>query len=403
VPWRRLAETLVAAGAVVGVVLAAYALTRIDAIRAVNGTAYPGTRRIEGGDGSVLHLVTGWFGWNYLRDGARLGPVFLGNQSEASSFVTLGVFLVPALPFVWSPVFGRGRRFRAATIGLVVALGVLLAHAYVGLPSWLTRITLLDRVQTNRALVGIGMASILLLVVVGASLQEADRLPRRRLAAGAVLVVLTVGYVVTLGQHLRDLGAPLGIKSVAGAVLVAAVVAGLFFWRPLASLVVLAAFGLFVSVPVNPLYRGLDPLHQQPLVDDLAAASAEGDGDWLATNGDVTTVLVANGYDPLSGVNLYPDAEAWRILDPDGAAEEAWNRYAHTVWAFMPGLDAPQVTLLQADVVSVILDPCGPELDELGVGHVATDQPVEAGCLVLDRTTTTERGATVHLYDRVAG
>ena len=46
------------------------------------------------------------------------------------------------------------------------------------------------------------------------------------------------------------------------------------------------------------------------------------------------------------------------------------------------------ITLLAPDVVSVTLDPCGPELDQLGVGHVATDTPIEASCLVLDRTTT---------------
>jgi hypothetical protein len=167
----------------------------------------------------------------------------------------------------------------------------------------------------------------------------------------------------------------------------------------------LALYGLCVSVPVNPVYQGLDPLEQQPLLDDLTAVSADSGLGWVSANGDVTTVLTANGFEPLSGVNLYPDADAWRILDPDAAEEETWDRYAHTAWAFVPGLDAPEITLVAPDVVSVAVDPCGPELAELGVGHVATSARLDAPCLVLDRTSTTARGTTVYLYtvEPVAG
>ncbi len=399
--WRRVVVNVVVAGGIAGVVVLAYAVTRADALAAVAGTAYPGRRRIVGGDGQIGHLATAWYGWDYIRDGDRLGPILMGNSSEASGFLLLGVYLLAALPLVWGRILGVGRRYRYATIGAVAALALLGAHAYIGLPSWLTRITALDRVQTNRAIIGLGLASMLLLVLVGVSLGEVTVARWRRILAGVVLVAFTSGYVFTLGQQFRDADGPLGRVGLVGTVAIATLIAGLYFWKPIASVGLLALYGLLVSVPVNPVYRGLAPLDQQPLVDEMRAAADDGGSSgWLSTNGDVTTVLTAQGSEPLSGVNLYPDADAWRILDPTGASEETWNRYSHTVWALVPGQAAPVITLLAPDVVSVTLDPCGPELDQLGIGHVATDIPVEASCLVLDRTTSTARGSTVYLYDR---
>jgi len=401
VGWRRLVVNLVVVGGLVGLVVGLFALTRSGALEAIANTAYPGRRRIQGGDGQIEHLATAWYGWDYIRDGDRLGPLLMGNSSEASGFLLLGVYLLAALPLVWASLLGPGRRLRFPVIGAVVAVVLLLLHAYVGLPSWLTRITLLDRVQTNRAIVGLGVGSILLLALAGVTLSEGSVARWRRIAAGVVLVAVTAGYVLTLGQRFRDLGGPIGRVGVAATVLVAVVIAGTYFWKPLLSVALLAAYGIAVSLPVNPVYQGLAPLEQQPLVGDLAAAADdEGPSAWLATNGDVNTVLVAQGYEPLSGVNLYPDAEGWRILDPTGSAEEIWNRYAHTTWGLVPGQPSPVISLLAPDVVSVTIDPCGPELDELGIGHVATDAPLEVSCLTLDRMSSTARGAVVYLYDR---
>ena len=79
----------------------------------------------------------------------------------------------------------------------------------------------------------------------------------------------TGGYVFTLGQQFRDADGPLGRVGLVGTVAVATLIAGLYFWKPIASVGLLALYGLLVSVPVNPVYRGLAPLDQQPLVDEM--------------------------------------------------------------------------------------------------------------------------------------
>lgn len=399
--WRRVVvQTATAAGFAV-VVLGLYALTRSSALAAVNGTVYPGRRRIAGGDGDVGQLATSWFGWAYVRDGNRLGPLLFGNQSEASSFLALGVYLLAALPLVWRRVLDIGRPQRLAVIGCVVAIALIGAHMYIGLPAWLTRITLLDRVQPVRTMIGLGVGSILLLVLVGVSLTGATVERWRRVAAGAVLFGITAGAVLTLGQRFQDVDAPFGKIGLVATVAVAAVVAGLYFWRPMVAVLALTVFGLAISLPVNPLYRGLAPLRPEPLVEELRSVSDDGNlPGWLSSDPFVSTVLVASGHPTISGVNLYPAADAWEVLDPSNAYEEVWNRYAHTSWNLVPGTPSPVMDLLQTDVVRVTVDPCGPELTELGVGHVASSQPIEASCLVLDSTTTSPSGSAIYLYDR---
>ena len=98
---RAAIATLAAIGVGIGGVVAAFAATRADAISAIANTAYPGTRRIAGGDGSVNMLSSAWFGWNFLTEPEALRSRVFANESEASSFVMLGLFLLAGLPLAW--------------------------------------------------------------------------------------------------------------------------------------------------------------------------------------------------------------------------------------------------------------------------------------------------------------
>src|SRR5690606_37206806 len=83
--WKPALVNLVVAGAATGVVMGAFFLTRLDTLRALANTVYPGQRRIDGGDGPVGHLASGWYSWVKWRTPNAIGVTVFGNASEASS------------------------------------------------------------------------------------------------------------------------------------------------------------------------------------------------------------------------------------------------------------------------------------------------------------------------------
>jgi hypothetical protein len=99
-------------------------------------------------------------------------------------------------------------------------------------------------------------------------------------------------------------------------------------------LVALFAVG---AATVNPLQHGLDALLDSPaarLGRELLARPDTGavlnfwSGDISVRGG-----LTASGVDLVSGVNLYPNEKAWRVLDPDDSQRQAWNRYNNAIWS----------------------------------------------------------------------
>ena len=404
--WRTAAVNSAVAGGVTAAVFGLFVITRMETLSAIMNTAYPGERRVDGGGANTGLIASSWFGLEFIQEPDAMRTKVLANESEGSSFLLLGAFLLPALPILWSRIAGPGRRLRGALIGALVGFGLVAAHMFVSLPAFLAKATLLDRVPADRAIIGLGLASILVAVLTGVAMEdELGRLaPARRIAAAGVTLLVATGYVWALGSRFIAADAPVGRRSIVAAMVGASVVIALYFWRPLLGAVGLAVAGVVVSLPVNPLTTGLDTISDAPLtvaIERLAAADDSG-ARWLNTMEMSNPAVAAAGVDDLSAVNLYPDHEAWETLDVDGSEEEIWNRYSHTRWLLDPSVPEPAVALVAGDVVSVTLDPCDPVLDELDVGHVVTSTPIDAGCLALVERTTALDGGPALIYRRTS-
>jgi hypothetical protein len=384
-----------------------FVLSRADTLSAIMNTTYPGTRRSTGGDAPTGFLASSWFGLKYVQEPEELRGRVLPNESEASSFLLLGCFLLPALPLLWSRIVGADRRLKGALVGALAAMALVGAHMYLSVPGPLARVTLLDRVPPQRAIIGLGMASLLAAVCVGTLLAQAgtDVGRGRRAACGAITAAVAVGYVVALSDLYQQAGAPVGRNSTLAALLAAAIVSGTFFWRPTVGIGALAAVGVAVSLSVNPLTRGLDMVTDAPLtlaVERIDAESGDDPGAWLNTIDMSVPALAAAGVQDVSAVNLYPDHDAWKLLDADASDEDLWNRYAHTRWTLDPAASQPTVGLLANDTVAITIDPCAPELDRLEVRHVVTSKPVDARCLALVERTTALDGGPALIYERTS-
>lgn len=405
VELRTLATNLVVAGAVVGVVTALFFATRMDTLSRIMGTVYPGTRRVDGGDAPGGFIASAWLGLKYVQEPGEMRARVLPNESEASSFLLLGCFILPVLPLLWGRLVAVDVRLRGALVGSLAGMGLIAAHMYLGIPGILGTITLLDRVPPQRAIVGLGLASLLVAVIVGVLLDQARgsvSRGRRVLCAGATAAI-AAGYVLTLASQYREAGAPVGMTSSMVAVVAVSAVAAVYFWRPLAGFAVLAVCGMAVSLSVNPLTRGLDTLTEAPLTEAVQRLDAASDDDapaWLNTIDMSVPALAAAGVVDVSAVNLYPDHEAWLLIDPDSSEGQFWNRYAHTRWTLDPASDHPTFALLSNDTIAITIDPCGPELDRLEVGHVVSHIPLEASCLTKVEQSVALDGGPAYIYER---
>jgi putative effector of murein hydrolase LrgA (UPF0299 family) len=313
-------------------------------------------------------------------------PVNNLNQSEAAAglFTLLAVaisIVVDRTTSAWKPW-----RSRVVLLTILGVGGIFLAWYLLPVPSGVGRLLLLDRVRSDRMLLPLAVAGALALGVLVEARRRRERPPSAvGLVAGtAAFAVPTVWAGLTLevnGQTAARWQVLLlaAVCTVGVALALSGRVAGLWV------LVALFAAG---AVTVNPLQQGLAPLVDAP------AASL---GRQLAARRDTGTVLqlfaqskgyigsaaglTASGVPLLSGVNNYPNATAWRVLDPDGTSRRAWNRYNIPVWTPGPPGSTPRFDVNPPADLTVRIDPCDPRLGMLAVRTIVSDQPLTDPCL----------------------
>jgi hypothetical protein len=396
---RRLLPLAVAA-VVVGVVIVVYLATRADTVDAVMSTVYPGQRLSPTGARSSfpwLSMYAGVFGVG-LRAADFTG--FAPNASEGSSFVFVGLYLLPSAAWlVWSR-WRRGRGIDWAMIGTVGSLALLLAFVYV--PGWdvIAHVLLLDRVVLPRIVIGLGVGSLLLLALVVARLREE---PDRRIplwtTAGAVVLVLGSHALVYLGLR-RSAPAVLAASAGWVVLLVLLTVAVALFSRGRATVpgVLVAIVALVVAGWVNPIYRGVFDMRTTDIGKAIEEVDEASPGTWVSVSGIAgTAVLRETGVESYSGVQAWPSEEMWHDLDPDGSDEASWNRYAHVNWTADPA--AAPITLIQADLLQIRLDSCG-TFAQAHLDYVLSEAPLDQEC-VEQVTAVPEGASTFYIYEIV--
>jgi len=377
--WFRWAA-LAAAATAVALYGAWFFHTAASAIDSMLDTAYPGRRVSSSGGVPVSKLLQGFF--EAFRIGESEFPrlPFSYNASEASGhliMLPLAVMLVPL--GLW---FGR-RNALLAFIGGFCAIAF--AWIALSLPDALNSI--LQRggwssVTPKRAIMALGLGSILLCTILVARMQESppSGTARRTAWVTVPLAALLVGY---LGWRLRQVDTAFFTWQVIalGALVSALIAIGIargkvaFFATGVAILALPAA-------TVNPLTSGLTSVTDKPI---LQAAKREGGGPgdrWLAIGDNFFAQgLKAVGLNVWGGTHVVPDRDALDRLDPQQRYTGVWNRYATISIASDADASVPRFELIHPDQYRVVLDVCGPAVQDLGITHVAYTVAVPAADL----------------------
>jgi hypothetical protein len=381
--WLGLAVVLGVGCVVGGALLVAFFVVHRGGIEAVNDSLYPGQRRNSAGTGDLRILLSAPFD---LIESTRSAPplnINGTNQSEASAGL-FTVFALTAAAFLDRPWrLLRAWRDRALLLGLLGVSAVLLTWYFAPLPDVVGRLTMFDRVRPDRLLLPFAAVSALALgVFLDAQRRSGKKLRPVPLAGGIVaFAVPTVwaGFALRIdGEHASRLQVVL---------LAAAFTAGVGLALRGAQLGLWLLVGLFAlsAATINPLQHGLDPLLHHPATElghELRARPGAG-AVLEFWGGDITTrgALTSSGVDLVSGVNIYPNKAAWRILDPTESKREAWDRYSNAIWSPAPPGAEPQIEG-SGDTVAISVDPCDPRLDKLGVGTVVSIEQLSFPCLI---------------------
>ena len=381
--WLGLVAVLGVGCAVGGALLVAFFVVHRGGIEAVNDSVYPGQRRNSAGTGDLRILFGAPFD---LIESARSGPplnINGTNQSEAAAglftvFAVTGAVLLDRTRAAWRPW-----RDRAVLIGLLGVSAVFLAWYLAPIPDVVGRLTMFDRVRPDRLLMPFAVVSALVLgLFLDTHRRSGKKLRLLPLAAGTAAFAVPT---IWAGFALRIDGEPAPRWQVL--LLAAAFTAGvgLALSGARLGLWLLVAVVALSAATINPLQHGLDPLLHHPataLGRELRARPGTGavlnfwGGDITARGG-----LTASGVDLVSGVNIYPNKAAWRVLDPTDAEREAWDRYNNAIWNPAPPGAEPQIAG-SGDTIAVSVDPCDPRLARLGVGTVVSIEQLSSPCLI---------------------
>lgn len=416
--WRRLFAIGAIVGAVAGGVLALWYRHSADAIEATTDTIYPGQRRTEPGAGSVARFLSAPLN-PWIKSGENVPGDSTSLPDLSSTWMPAGVIIVAVavgLAVALKPALFRSTSTiepcrdvralpRATLTSLLVVLCLLAAWAFLPVPAVVGELTLLDRVQPWRLPLAIGFVMILLFglasVVLSPTKTSGWRWP---VAVLAVLATATSTVYASNGIP-RKIDASLVEVATSACLLGAACIAVVLAGRNWFAGFLLGLYCLASWATVNPLYRGLGALEDEPIVAALSQRITQDqpvrtavfeDGLSLA-NTQLAALVTSTGVDNLTATTFYPDRSLMEQLAP--GQEEIWNNYLRYRW-IDDDVPSPVITPTSVDFAELRIDPCSQEMALLDIALVISDHELPYDCLQLVESVLWRgAGREVFLYE----
>ena len=336
-------------------------------ITGIKALLYPGQTTSTGGGYHFLRFLAPFLEFSMTQEHY---PAPLGNVCEASGFLFLAPVLVLAVAYdAWR------RAADPILTALVVFLVLTFCYMTLGIPEWLARATGWSRAEPSRAIIAVGVAS-----VVGVVRYLA--LPRDESAQSAIwhligaLVVAPILFVCFYMANLQLKNFATLSEIMAASIFFAAVFALLWQRNQIASCVLLVISLLYTNGLVNPIGCGLPGLMQSPMLNWLSGVhKSDPHARWIVLgdsdnrNCCMAQFVRATGADVLGGTRCTPDREMLRVLDQDNHYANVYNRYAR-ICVVVSQETEPAFELGGADNYQLRLPFQGDWFERLGVGYV---------------------------------
>jgi hypothetical protein len=339
------------------------------ALKAMAESAYPGNRRLSlGGQVDFWQIFKGMYNLITL----YTSNAKLANQTEAASFY----LLFPAVFF--GLLISRKLRAGLGWVGLCLAgyVAAMVFFAKIGVTLGLSKLLLLRYVHPTRADIALGLGSIMLCVFILGRAKDLQAQPGGRFEKTAPLIagIAVVPLFLSTGLMMQATTGGMPLSSV---IVFVSMLAGLASFCMLSGKTnafcgIVGASVIATSALFNPLSTNIDYLYQSELAQQIRRVDKEGGHPlWICYGWKEPGALVtALGARSLSGVQWPPQVELWRKLDPTGAEDFAYNRYAHVSMFYET--DANKVTFANSekDHLEVTVSPDHPALKAMGLRYI---------------------------------
>jgi hypothetical protein len=320
------------------------------------------------------------------------------NQSEASNFLLLTPLLfIPSLLLVYKD-WRKKHHIDHLLIALILCFILFMLHLFLPAFSPIAKVFLLGRVPTTRLLIGMGLLNIFVLIAL---IRRAEKQPKLywfspRFTRIYALAILILELFINLYIH-ETSGTFVGVyRAIAFALPLPIITYLLLRKRFLTAVLLYFVFSLFMSLKVNPLYRGLDIITKNPLSQAMVRISGGSEKRWVTDSVVTENLPAANGLHSLSGVYYYPQKSLWNSIP--NASYTAYNRYAHVTFGFFTESSAtPQLKLAAQDQIRITIGICSPYLQKESVGFVLTSQKLTGSC-ILQTTPVKTPAASFYIY-----
>jgi len=345
-----------------------YELTR-ETYDIMMNTVYPGKRLVSGGD-----LVDGKFFSEFfnLFMSERHLPVQWLNISEESGLL---VFL-PVLYYALAYNYLRFKKYDKLQLVLAGFLLFSVIFILVGIPLFLSKITLLSMVEARRFLPIAQVGNCILLVCF---LSDRSSGAGSRFSWGEFAALLA-GFLVfftLIGNHINEstnnffTNDQLKIVTILFTAIYLLIRYSYLKYATLVACLLILGVTL-PNITINPLTSGLSPILENPLVKvSEAIHKKDPDARWIVYGAaNWADLLKSNGIPAFNGTKWTPPFNDMKTIDPTGKDVDIYNRYAHIrLREAASEKDTVYYQQPSPDGYAMYIDPCSPRLAKLGIKY----------------------------------
>ena len=339
-----------------------------DTILSIQNTEYPGRRVTVGGNMTIGKYFSGTFD-TYYTEGKF--PKNLGNVCEASNFIILfPVILIPVLIGIY-----KRKKINPVLLSVLTYLIFISAWMFFGLSRFIEKITLLNMVPTERALIGLGVGSIIAVIVYLSEKSSWDL----RLKIKWIPVLAAIIFVAFFFLN-KDLG---NFLKTGRMIFLIIFFTFLIFWlfnkNRILFGIAIVSFVLYFNHSVNPVVSGIKPVTEKSLYKFFVEMKKQDpDSKWVVF-GDrkIADFGKSSGIYFVDGVKYVPNLKLMDSIAGNLESRNIYNRYAHIKFDSAEN-ETVNFDLRQSDLYAVSINPCSEKLKEADIKYfVSKDDNIE--------------------------
>lgn len=285
-------------------------------------TVYPGQRRATGGGISIAQIFNGFLGIFMTENNF---PEIWKNVCESSNYLLL--FPIPLMLMCWK--WFAQKKVSALDATLAIYILIILFWQIWGFPKTVAQFTLFDRVTEDRALLSLGIASIVWTCFSLHQLMEEKTIFtwRFRFFVAAAMLACVLLHSLYFNFVTNYFASTYQIIIVC--LFVAA--AGLLFVsrKPLLFAAIILLPNIYFHGLINPIRVGLQPILGNSLYEKINhIARQEPNSKWVVYgNNFIANLAYAAGANVFNGLKYIPNLEEMKELSTKNDDIEIYNRY----------------------------------------------------------------------------